>query len=227
MHLSTHHKIALPAAALMSSIALFDAATHGLTGSYSWFADDSGVRAVQVLGSLAHGLTYAALCFVLVRESTLIAAAGRVQAVLRWVLVSSLVLLAAGFLFVAPFLESPETAGTVGVVLGALMGTGFTGLILGSLIIGPLLLRAPGLRTGARVLTAMLPVLGVTILLAFVAKDWAHPAYLETTLHFGIALLGVDAVRRGRQVGSAAAGAVAAQVGVDAHPGVHGDRSGR
>ncbi len=201
MRLSTHHKIALPAAALASCIALFDATTHGLTGGYSWFADDSGVRPVQVLGSLSHGLTYVALCYVLVREATLIAAAGRVQAVLRWILVGSLVLLAAGFLFVAPFLESPETAGNVGVVLGALMGAGFSGLILGSLILGPLLLRAPALRTGARVLTAMVPVFGVTILLAVVARDWAHPAYLETTLHFGIALLGVDAVRRGHQAG--------------------------
>ena len=202
MHLSTHHKIALPAAALTSCIALFDAATHGLTGGYSWFADDSGVRPAQVFGSLAHGLAYVALCVVLVREAALISAAGRVQAVLRWILVGSLALLAAGFLFVAPFLESPETAGTVGAILGVSMSVGFIGMILGSLILGPLLLRAPGLRTGARVLTAMLPVLGVTILLAFVANDWAHPAYLETALHFGLALLGVDAVRRGSRAGT-------------------------
>jgi hypothetical protein len=196
MHLSTHHRIALTAAAVMSCIALFDAATHGLTGDYSWFSDDSGVRPVQVLGALAHGLTYVALCFVLLRESTRVAAAGRVQAVLRWILVGSLVLLAVGFLFVAPLLESPETAGAVGVVLGVLMSTGFAGLILGSLIIGPLLLRAPGLRTGARVLTAMVPVFALTLLLVWLAPGWAHPAYLETTLHFGIALLGVDVVRR-------------------------------
>lgn len=226
MHLSTHHKIALPAAAVASGIALFDAATHGLTGSYSWFSDDSGVRPAQVFSALAHGLTYLALCFLLVRESTRIAAAGRVQAVLRWVLVGSLTLLAAGFLLIAPFLESSESAGAVGVVLGVLMTTGFLGLILGSLILGPLLLRAPGLRTGALVLMAMLPVLGVTILLGFVATDWAHPGYLETTVHFGIALLGVDAVRRGRQADSAAPGAVAAEVGVPSAPGGLGNRGG-
>lgn len=73
----------------------------------------------------------------------------------------------------------------------------------------------------------MLPVFGVTILLQLVATDWAHPAYLETTLHFGIAVLGVDAVRLGRQAGSAAPGAVAAEVGVAADPGVHGNRGGR
>lgn len=225
MQLSTHHKLALTGAAMTSAIALFDAMTHGLTGEYSMFSDDSGVRLAKVLGDLAHGLTYVALCFVLVREATLIAAAGRVQAVLRWILVGSLTLLAAGFLLVAPWLESPESAGVVGVVLVVLMSMGFAGMIFGSLIIGPLLLRAPGLRTGSRVLTAMLPVFGLTILLQFVATDWAHPAYLETTLHFGLALLGVDAVRRGRQAESATPGGVVGQVGVGAHPGVHGDRS--
>jgi hypothetical protein len=196
MQLSIHHKLALTGAAMTSAIALFDAMTHGLTGEYSVFSDESGVRPVKVLGDLVHGLTYVALCLVLVREATLVAAAGRVQAVLRWVLVGSLTLLAAGFLLVAPWLESPESAGVVGVVLVVLMSIGFAGMAFGSLLIGPLLLRTPGLRTGARVLTAMLPVLGLTILLAFVAADWAHPAYLETTLHFGLALLGVDVVRR-------------------------------
>lgn len=136
MHLSTHHKVALTGAAVTSGIALFDAVTHGITGDYSWFADDSGVRPAQVFSALAHGLTYVALCLVLVREAALIAAAGRVQAIVRWVLVGSLTLLAAGFLLVAPFLESPESAGAVGVVLGVLMSLGFAGMIFGSLVIG-------------------------------------------------------------------------------------------
>ena len=219
MQLSVHHKLALTGAAVTSAIALFDAATHGITGDYSVFSDESGVRPVKVLGDLAHGMTYVALCLVLVREATLIAAAGRVQAVLRRVLVGSLTLLAAGFLLVAPFLESPDSA--AGTALGVVMSVGFSGMILGSLLIGPLLLRAPGLRIGARVLTAMLPVFGVTILLQFVATAWAHPAYLETTLHFGLALLGVDAVRRGTQAGSTTPGGVPAEVGVGTHPRVH------
>lgn len=209
MHLSTHHKLALTGAAVTSGIALFDAATHGLTGEFSWFADDSGVRPAQVFGALAHGLTYVALGFVLIRQTALISGAGRVQAGLHRVLIGSLGLLAAGFLLVAPFLESPESAGAVGTVLSILMSLGFAGMILGSLVLGPLLLRTPGLQIGARVLTAMLPVLGVTILLALTATEWAHPGYLETTLHFGIALLGVDAVRRTGRPASASVGQAA------------------
>lgn len=221
MQLSIHHKLALIGATMTSALALTDAATHGITGEYSWFSDDSGVLAAQVFAAIVHGLTYAALGFVLVREATLIDAAGRLQAGIRKVLVCALGLLAAVFLLVAPFFRSPEEAGAVGAVLGVLMTVGFFALLLGSLIIGPLLLRAPRLRTGSRVLTAMLPVLGVTVVMAFVATAWAHPAYLETTMHFGLALLGVDAVTRGLE----SSATVATQVGVDAHSGGPSDRS--
>lgn len=222
MHLSTHHKLALIGATVTSAIALTDAVTHGITGQYSWFADDSGVRPAQVFSALAHGLTYVALCMVLVREAALIRDAGRLPSALRWVLVGSLTLLAAGFLLIAPFLESPEDAGVLGVALGVLMSIGFVGMILGGLIIGPLLLQVPALRTGARILSAMVPVLGVTILLGFVAPAWTHPAYLETTLHFGLALLGVDAVRRGSTAPTGSA-ADAAASGESARPAGHGD----
>jgi hypothetical protein len=201
MHLSTHHKLALTGAAVTSAIALFDAVTAGLTGNNSVFADDSGNRPAIVLGALAHGLTYVVLALVLVRERARIRAAGRFAAGLRWVLLGSLTVLAVGFIAVAPFVDDPENSGALGAVFMALGGVGFAGMILGSLVIGPVLLRTPGVQVGARVLTAMLPVLGFTILLGFVATDWAHPAYLETTLHFGIALLGVDAVRRSANAG--------------------------
>jgi hypothetical protein len=227
MHLSTHHKVALTGATVTSGIALFDALTHGLTGQYSWFADDSGIRPAQVFSALAHGLTYAALCVVLVREAALITAAGRVQAVLRWVLVTSLTLLAAGFVLVAPFLQSPDSAGAIGVVLGIGMSIGFVGMILGSIVLGPLLLRSPGLRTGALVLSAMLPVFAVTILLHFVATDWAHPAYLETTLAFGLALLGVDAIQQTPQARSTAVPDTLATANVSTQPRSHGDRIDR
>lgn len=226
MQLSTHHKLALAGATVTSSIALFDAATHGITGEYSIFADESGVRWALVLAALAHGLPYLAFCAVLVLEAPLIRSAGRVAAGLRWVLLVSMAILAVGFTFLAPFME-PSGSGP-GLVFGAIATVGFAGMLLSALTIGPFLLTAPGLRPGSWVLCAMLPVLGLTFVLAAVATDWAHPAYLETVLHFGIALLGVDAVRRATDAGgSAAPGGLLAEVGVGAHPGVHGDRSGR
>jgi hypothetical protein len=191
--LSLHHRLALVGATATSAIALTDAFTHGLTGSSSAFADDSGAEGLILVGDLVHGLTYVAFCFVLVREAGRVDAAGRVAAVLRRVLLVSLAFLAVGFLVGAPLrgrIEGSafEEAG------GAVATFAFIGMILSALALGPALLRRADLRVGALVLTALLPVLGLTVLLAVLAPAFAHPAYLETTLHFGIALLGVGAV---------------------------------
>jgi hypothetical protein len=191
--MSLHHRLAFVGAAATSAIALTDAFTHGLTGSSSAFADDSGAEGLILVGDLVHGLTYAAFCFVLVREAGRIDAAGRAAAALRRVLLASLAFLSAGFLLASPFrgrIEGSAFEDAAGVVATV----AFLGMILSALALGPLLLRRPELRVGARVLTGLLPVLGLTILLAVLVPAFAHPAYLETTLHFGIALLGVGAV---------------------------------
>lgn len=210
MPLSTHHKLALAGAAVTSSIALFDAFTHGLTGAYSVFADEGGVRWALVTAALAHGLPYLAFCAVLVLEAPLIRSAGRVAAGLRWVLLVSLALLAAGFVLLAPFTEPTDSG--LGLLFGVVATVGFIGMLLSAVVLGPLLLKVRALRPGSVVLSAMLPVLGLTFLLAWLAPDWAHPAYLETTLHLGIALLGAGAVRGVTQAdahGRADQGAVA------------------
>jgi hypothetical protein len=191
--LSLHHRLALVGATATSAIALTDALTHGLTGSYSAFADDSGAEGLILVGDLVHGLTYAAFCFVLVREAERIDAAGRVAGVLRRVLLVSLAFLAVGFLVGAPLRGSIEGSAFEDV-WGLVATAAFIGMILSALALGPALLRRTDLRVGALVLTALLPVVGLTALLAVLAPAFAHPAYLETTLHFGIALLGVGAV---------------------------------
>jgi hypothetical protein len=56
MKLALHHRLALPAALGLSAIAIFDAITHGVTGHWSVFADDSGSAAAQALGAAVHGL---------------------------------------------------------------------------------------------------------------------------------------------------------------------------
>lgn len=194
MTLSAHHSAALVGAVVTSAIALTDAVTHGVTGHYSAFADDSGVPVVTALGGVAHGLTYLALCFVLVREVDRFRVTNRVARAARWVVLASLALLAPGFLLVAPVLTFAEVDGGVAYTIwGGVAGVAFLGMILGSLVLGLALLRTRSLGVGARVLSMMVPVLGLTLLVAWLAPDWAHPAYLEATLHFGIALLGVGA----------------------------------
>jgi hypothetical protein len=73
----------------------------------------------------------------------------------------------------------------------------------------------------------MLPVFAVTILLQLSSTDWAHPAYLETTLAFGLALLGVDAVQQTPEAGSPAVPGTLTAADVSTHPDRHGNRIGR
>jgi hypothetical protein len=73
----------------------------------------------------------------------------------------------------------------------------------------------------------MLPVFGVTILLQFSATAWAHPAYLETTLAFGLALLGVDAVQQAPEAGSPAVPDTRTAADVSTQPGRLGNRTDR
>jgi len=192
MSMQPHHKLALLGAAGTSAMALSDAVIHGLTGHYSVFADTSGNAPVQALGDLVHGLTYLALSLVLVREAARFAAVNRVARGCRWVVLLSLATLAAGFVLVAPVLAfTGIAAGTPHAIWGGIAGVAFIGMILGSLVLGLALLPSRALGVGARVLALMLPVAGLTALIAWLASGWAHPAYLETTLHFGLATLGL------------------------------------
>ena len=192
MDMRLHHKLALLGATGTSAMALSDAVIHGLTGHSSVLADTSGNAPAQALGALVHGMTYVALSLVLVREAGRFAAVNRVARGCRWVVLMSLATLAPGFVLVAPVLAfTGSDAGTPHAIWGAIAGVAFVGMILGSLVLGLALLPSRALGVGARVLALMLPVAGLTALLAWLASGWAHPAYLETTLHFGLATLGL------------------------------------
>jgi hypothetical protein len=69
-------------------------------------------------------------------------------------------------------------------------------MLLGGPVLGIAVRRDRGMRPGSVVLMAMVPLFAMTVLLGFVAPDAAHPAYLETALAFGIALLGHRSTRR-------------------------------
>lgn len=66
-------------------------------------------------------------------------------------------------------------------------------MILSCLLLGIAVLRSNPLGYGGRVLGLLVPALAVTVLLGFVASDWAHPGYVDTVIYFGVALIGVRA----------------------------------
>lgn len=193
-----HHVLALAGCVGLSTIALNDAVTHGLTGQYTVFNDESGRTVPLLLSDLVHGLTYAALCLVLVREAGRFAdtnRVARVARVARRVLLVSLALLALGFVVASPvmLLWTGEPTG-VGAVVWGVIGTGaLLAMVLAGIVLGLALARRNPLGLGGRVLLALLPVIVATIGLGLVAPDWAHPGYTEMVINVGVALLGVRA----------------------------------
>jgi hypothetical protein len=188
MKLALHHRLALPAALGLSAIAIFDAITHGVTGHWSVFADDSGSAAAQALGAVVHGLAYLGALWVLYIERRRFRA-NRAATVFGWLLVAAFAPLAAGFLLLAPF-------GALGQLEGALafvepvIGIAFGLQFLAAAGLGLSLLRHPETGVGSRILAAIPLVLGLTLLLIVVAPDWSHPAYLETFTIVGASLIG-------------------------------------
>lgn len=197
MQVSIYHRLALVGATATSAIALDDAVTHGLTGHNTIFADTSEVMWANVGAALVHAFTYGALFLVLVEEGARIDAANRLARLLRRVLMACLGVLCVGFIVIEParVVFDPPIFRTPWTVVATVV---FLGMLLSATALGPALLRRPDLRLGARLLSLMVPLFGLTLLLGVVAPGWSHPAYLETTLHFGIALLGVGAAASSR-----------------------------
>jgi len=187
-----HHRLALAGSAGLSAIALTDAVTHGVTGSYSPFADDSGQTGAILVSYVVHGLAYLALAHVLRRESAAFAAAPRVARGARRVLLLCFAVLGVGFLVPAPATYLAGAGeGALGSVWSMVGLLSLLGLLLGATVLGLAVARRNPLGIGGRVLGALIPVLLATIPVGFLAPDWAHPAYLEPTINVGVALLGV------------------------------------
>jgi hypothetical protein len=55
-------------------------------------------------------------------------------------------------------------------------------MILSSVVLGVAVLRTNPLGYGGRILGLLVVVLPTTVVLGFVAPEWAHPAYVETTI---------------------------------------------
>lgn len=185
----TVHHLALLGAAGMSGIALFDAGTKALTGHLSVFSDDSDVEWLLQTSNAIHGLAYVAMAAVLVLHRRLIVSVNRVAKVAYWLLRGSVTVLAFVFLALAPFLELESMPAAI----SAVVGVAFLLMLLSAPVLAIAVRRTSALRPGTLLLAAMVPLLALTILLGVLAPVFGHPAYLETALAFGVALLGYRA----------------------------------
>lgn len=189
MNLTLHHRLALIGATATSAIALGDAMTHGLTGGYSIFADDSGVPWASALSYTVHGLTYVAFAFVLVAERRRLDAVNRGARVARWVLLVAFGVLAFIMLGLSPVRGVLRAWGLL-TVFETVAGLSFLAMFLGGIALGAALWRRSGFHVESRLLVGIVGALGLVLLFAWLAPGFAHPAYMETMLHFGIAITG-------------------------------------
>lgn len=184
------HTTALIAALAVSAVAFADAVTLGLTGEN--LVTESSPASLGMLGSgLVHGFAYVVLGWLLIVERRAIDGGSRVRAVFRWALTSSYALLTPFFLVgVLQAFLTDATMGELPVVYEVAAGLGFAGMFLSALALGFALWRIDELRPASRVLSlGLLAGFGCTIAFAFLAPDWSHPAYPETAVYVGTALL--------------------------------------
>ncbi len=180
----------LPSAALvlagaLSVVAVTDALIRGLYQGQSPIDERQGVGWVNVTVSVVHVVGYGVLAALLASEAKRIDAGCLLRRWCRRLLMTALVTLALVF-GATSFIRSLTDNSTA----AAVAGIAFLATFVLSFALGVSLLSRRELRPGAWLLSAQLPVLGLTLLLAAMGSPFAHPAYLEVACALGIALLG-------------------------------------
>lgn len=175
-------RLAVGAAAISSIVALTDAMSVGMTGHSSVFI--TGPAWIQHAAVGAHGVMFALFALLLAQFAGPIDNGRRNRRWSRRVLEAVFVVLAVPYLvgIVVPLDQAPAFV-TVPVTIAFVAGFPV------SAVLGLLLLRAPGLRLPAIVLTAGIGAFVVVVLLGVLAPEWAHPGYVEVPQYVGIALL--------------------------------------
>lgn len=198
--------LALLGAAGISAIALNDAATFALTGQYSAASDEFGVNPLFVVSGLVHGLAYLAFTSVLHLHRDRVDGGSRFRRGVRVTLSLALLSLAAGMLGSTALSVADGEVLSAGV-LGALVGIGFLLMFVCGTMLGISLLRRRELRLASWTLAGIVPAIGFALLLGAIGSPWAHPAYAEVCVGFGLAFIGL-APRRQEAEGPASVSAL-------------------
>jgi hypothetical protein len=182
--------VALLCAASTSAIALSDAIVQGVTGHSVLPADDHAP--VIVLVSLIHGITYAALCWVLAAEARRIDAGHRVLRWLRRGLIADLAVMSALFAVGIPlttWILAIRNNQAVDDIFGIVGSSTFLAMFALAFAVGVGTVRRRALRPAPYLLIGIVPAIGLMIGLGALGSGFAHPGYAEALVNFGIALL--------------------------------------
>jgi hypothetical protein len=187
-------RTALPSAALVmalaiSAVALTDAMIRGFHQGRSPIDEQQGIGWVNVTVTVVHAVGYAVLAGLLASQRDMVDAGSRVRRWIRRLLVVALAVLVALYGVISFVVDMEEQSPAV-TVAGAVGGTAFAAMFVLSCALGISLLTRRELRPASWLLSAQLPLLALTLLLAATASPFAHPAYLEVASALGLALLG-------------------------------------
>ncbi|WP_448624551.1 hypothetical protein [Geodermatophilus sp. URMC 64] len=178
-------RAALGVAVAASVFSVADAVLRATTDVVPPWDADHGTAWGYAGAAILLSVTFVVLAAVLVRAADSIDAGSAARRWIRRVLAADLVVLAVG---------GAVSTATAASVLGAVAGVSFLLMFVLAVVLGATLLRRPETRGPATVLVATLPVIGLTFLVEALAPGWGHPAYAETAVYVGLALLGRSAV---------------------------------
>lgn len=179
-------RAALAVAVAASVFSIADAVLQATSDAVAPWDADRGTAWGYAAAAVLLTVTFALLAAVLVRAADDIDAGSAPRRWVRRALIADLVVLGGGGL-----LSTGISAG----FLGAVAGISFLAMFLLAVVLGAMLLRRPRMRGAAALLVATAPVIALTFLVESLAPGWGHPAYAETTVYVGLALLGMAAVR--------------------------------
>ena len=189
--------VAVAAAAALSVMALWDAVRNALapSGTLPWGPSREPELIVRGV-SLLHGVAYLLLASVLAKFGRLIDGDSRALPWLRRILaacylIMGLPFLASGLLAVNLATDAPAWAQIA-------ISVAFLGTFVAAIPTG-LLLRRHQLQLAGWLLASPVVILPLTMLLDSVSR-WGHPAYLESAVNTGAALLGFTASRKQQQL---------------------------
>lgn len=182
--------LALLGAAGISAIALNDAATFALTGQSSQASDDFGITPLFILSGIVHGIAYLAFIAVLHTRRAQVDGGSRFRRMVRVVLTLALLSLAMG-MSASTAISAANGEVLAEGIFGWVAGIGFLLMFLCGTMLGLSLLRRREFRLASWTLVGIVPAIGLALLLGTIGSPWAHPAYAEVCVGFGLAFIGL------------------------------------
>jgi hypothetical protein len=199
---------AVSTAAVLSALALSDAALNALTPSGAAPWDPEGASELMLRAvNLLHGIPYLLLAAVLMTYRRQIDQDSRALPWLRNILAGCYAILGLFFSFAGLF--APRLGTETPEWLSAAIFVPFLGSFIIAIPLGLLLLKHHRMQLSGWLLASPIIVLPLTIVLESTSR-WAHPAYLETVINLGTALISVAATSRRSADSSTPAHATAA-----------------